>query len=304
MALVARQLAVAFADISGSTALYLKHGNTVAREIVEACLSQMIEVLPAHGGRLVKTIGDAVMAVFPTADQAMLAASQMQSDVMERPPCGHRVFLHIGLHFGPVIDNNGDVYGDTVNAASYLAAVASADQILITESTYESLSPPLRSSVRPIFRSVLKGSSKESGIFQILWHKENVAITNVNTKLHKTIPPDMGKLRLEFGGRNVHVDHDHRGIVLGRDAACDVVVDREFVSRRHAAIQLRRTHYYLVDQSINGTFVTLENGLEMHVLRGELFLGGAGIISLGRKLGEDPDAAISYRHDRRALYRV
>ena len=65
-----------------------------------------------------------------------------------------------------------------------------------------------------------------------------------------------------------------------------------------------RTHFYLIDHSINGTFVELESGAEVHVLRGELLLDGAGKISLGRSNREGGNEIISYARDRRSMYRV
>lgn len=65
-----------------------------------------------------------------------------------------------------------------------------------------------------------------------------------------------------------------------------------------------RTHFYLFDQSINGTFVTLENGNEVQVLRGELLLEGHGSLALGRSAREGAEDVITFARDRRAIYRV
>ena len=124
-----------FADVTDSTSLYHKLGNAAARSIVGACLNLLTEVCGRHSGRVVKTIGDAVMCVFPGADLAVLAASDMQAQVVATKPGNHPVSIHVGLHYGPVLAEDGDVFGDTVNVAAYLAAAASADQILTTEAT-------------------------------------------------------------------------------------------------------------------------------------------------------------------------
>ena len=124
-------MAVMFADISESTSLYQKLGDAAARNIVNACLTLITGTLARFNGRLVKTIGDEVMCVFPSADLAVLAASDMQAQVATSRPGNHPVSIHVGLHYGPVLVEEGDVFGDTVNVAAYLAAVAAADQILV-----------------------------------------------------------------------------------------------------------------------------------------------------------------------------
>ena len=130
-------------------------------------------VLARFDGRLVKTIGDEVMCVFPSADLAVLAASDMQAQVAASRPGNYPVSIHVGLHYGPVLVEEDDVFGDTVNVAAYLAAVAAAEQILTTEATEQCLSAALKSCVRPIFHAVLKGAEEESTVFQVLWRTDN-----------------------------------------------------------------------------------------------------------------------------------
>src|SRR6266511_1718610 len=95
--------AVLFADIIDSSGLYQKLGDAAARNVVNACFESLTGVLPKYEGRLVKTLGDAVFCMFPTADAAVLAAGEMQSIVSKTRPGGHPVMLHIGLQYGPVL---------------------------------------------------------------------------------------------------------------------------------------------------------------------------------------------------------
>src|SRR5476651_1931408 len=159
MARQTQNLAVLFADITDSTKLYSTLGDNAARVVVNACLSLITGVVERFKGRVVKTI----------ADDAVLAASEMQSQVDAKRPGKYHVQIHIGLHYGPVlVEDNNDVFGDTVNAAAYLTAVAAAEQILTTEATERNLSPELKASVRPVFKAVLKGSTDESTVYQVV----------------------------------------------------------------------------------------------------------------------------------------
>ena len=299
-----RTLAVMFADISDSTSLYQKLGDSAARNIVNACLQVINGVLARYEGRLVKTIGDEVMCVFPDADLAVLAASDMQAQVSTTKPGNYPVSIHVGLHYGPVLIEENDVFGDTVNVAAYLRAAATAEQILTTDAVERCLTAALKTCVRPIFNAVLKGSEIESTVFQVLWRTDRTDLTDVNLQPSKMIPGDTGALLVTLDEERVRVDQWRTGIVIGRSKDCDLVVTDNFASRRHLSIKLVRTHFYLFDHSINGTFVTLGSGEEVHVLRRELLLDGSGEIYVGRSRVERPAGVITFEPDRRSMYRV
>lgn len=297
-------LAVLFADISGSTRLYNALGDDAARVVVNACLSLIGSIVERYKGRIVKTIGDEVMCVFLRADDAVLAASEMQSKVEAMPPGEDRVQIHIGLHYGPVLIESGDVFGDTVNAAAYLTAVAVAEQILTTEATERNLSPEFKSLVRPVFRAVLKGSTEESTVYQVVWHVDTVDLTDVNMLSQKIIPGDEGSLLVAHRSLTLRIDHRRPEITVGRSGACALVVHEKLASRKHFSIRMLRTNFYLFDHSLNGTYIVLESGEEVHVLRGELLLDSSGTISLGQSGRKGESDVITFKRDRRSMYRV
>lgn len=297
-------MAVLFADICDSTGLYQKLGDATARSVVNACLSTISSVLPRFDGRVVKTIGDEILCVFPSTDLAVLAASEMQSAVSAATPANDPVKIHIGLHYGPVLTENEDVFGEAVNVAAYLTAVATPEQILTTESTEKCLSAALKSCVRPVFRVLLKGNTKESTVYQVLWRIDDEHKTDVNVHSDKLIPGDTGSLVLTLGEQTVRLDQWLPSVTVGRAADCSLVVTSKFASRRHLTVKLIRTNVYLLDHSINGTFVCLEGGHEIHVLRSELLLEGKGHIILGRSRVENPTEIIQFARDRRSMYRL
>jgi len=191
-----------------------------------------------------------------------------------------------------------------VNVAAYLTAVATAEQILTTEATEHCLSAALRSCVRPIFHAVFKGSTDESTVYQVLWRTDRLDLTDVNLHSSKIIPGDTGSLLVTLEEERVRVDQWRTGIVIGRSQDCDLVVTDKFASRQHVSIKLVRTHFYLYDHSINGTFVSLESGEEVHVLRREMLLDGSGQICVGRSRAERPPEIITFARDRRSMYRI
>jgi class 3 adenylate cyclase len=299
-----RVLAVLFADVSNSTALYSKLGDTQAKAAIDECFEHILLLLAKFEGRLVKTIGDEVLCVFPTADQAVLAASEMQVAIDERRFGGQAIQLHIGLHFGAALVSANDVYGDTVNVAGYLTAVAGAGQIVASEAAAVQLSAALKSCVRPVYRALLKGSGRETTVYQVVWSRAEGELTDVSFDFNRRIPPDMGALVLELDQTSLEIRTERPSVSIGRSSTCDLVVDVPKVSRLHVTIQLRRTHFYLVDQSINGTWVTTDGGDECHLLRAEMMLSGAGVISLGCPQDAAPEWRILFRHDRRSVFRL
>lgn len=307
MAVMTREtqtLTVLFADITESSRLYQQLGDSVARGVINDCLSLLSAILPRFNGRLVKTLGDAIMCVFPDAAQAVSAAVEMQSAVSDGHADEHPLRIHVGLHAGPVLVEDGDIFGDTVNAAAFMTNVAMADQILISEATGNELPPPLKSMVRLLFSAVLKGGSAESAICQVLWRADNMELTNINMMAPGVIAADRGSLIVSLGDERIRVDRWRPLIVIGRAAECDLVVTDHFASRRHCSIRFVRTSFYLVDHSVNGTYTTLASGDEIHLLRGETVIQGAGEIRLGRSRTEHVDDVITFQRDRRSQYRV
>lgn len=299
-----RPATVLFADICGSTRLYASLGDEAARAIVSAGMHLIMAVVEERGGRLVKTLGDEVMCLFPHPDQGAAAATEMQRRISTRRHDGVPIEIHVGMQHGPVLTEGKDVFGDTVNAASYLCAVATAGQILTTDATVAGFSEDWRASVRPLFFAVLKGGTAETAIHQVLWHEDISALTDVNLRRHNLVPPDGGGVLIIHGNTEVRIDPRRPRILLGRGEECDVRITDAFASRRHALLELRRTQVHLVDQSTNGTFVRRVTGEYAHVFRTELLLDGAGQVSLGRSFDQPDVEVIEFRRDRRAMFRT
>lgn len=297
-------LAVLFADIAESTALYRRLGDVQALGIVSACLAGMKAVLPRHQGRLVKTLGDAVMCLFPDADCAVAAAIDMHRTIAGQKPGGMPMQLRIGLHTGAVVVGGDDVYGDTVNVAAYLADAATPGQILIAEATVAELGAGQKEAVRSIFDAVLKTTLAKTAVCEISWRDDLTERTSINMNISRTIPQDVGSLLLELGRQERRVDYWHEVLRIGRSPESDLVLTDTLVSRRHATIRIERTQFFLVDHSINGTFITRPNGEEIHVVRREIMLEVRGEIRPGYSRRSHATPYIEFRRDRRSMYRV
>jgi pSer/pThr/pTyr-binding forkhead associated (FHA) protein len=131
----------------------------------------------------------------------------------------------------------------------------------------------------------------------------------INPHIRRTIPGDAGSLVLSLEDTEFRLDHWHRTLTMGRDASCEFVIAEPVVSRRHATIRVERAQFYLVDHSVNGTFITRADGEEIHLVRREIMLEGDGEIRpgysrklRGRTLRGMP--VVQFRRDRRSNYRV
>jgi len=141
------ELAILFADVVGSTRLFDVMGDIRARDMVSICIDVMRTATEQHHGTVIKTIGDEIMATFPTADDALNAAGQMQKQIgahSELKVDGQPVSIRIGCHYGPVVLEARDVFGASVHTANRMTSQAKAGQIITTAATVERLSPEWR----------------------------------------------------------------------------------------------------------------------------------------------------------------
>jgi class 3 adenylate cyclase len=282
-------LAVLFADVVGSTKLYDTLGDVTAKQMIDECLAVLTGVAHQYGGRVIKTIGDEIMCALPSADSGCLAAMDMHHKVMALPAVSQvKRSVRIGFHFGPVIEENSDVFGDTVNVAARMAGLAKGMQIITTGATVSRMSQMLQLSTRAIAALSVKGKGDEVSVSEVIWQggDELTMTTSSQAFTNKVV-----SLRVEHAahGRAWVVDNAHTSIVLGRDAQCDVVIADRNASRQHARIECRRDKFFLVDQSTNGTFIVMAGEAEVLLRREEIMLRGAGRIGFGHSVNQ-PDA--------------
>jgi class 3 adenylate cyclase len=284
-------VAVLFADVSGSTKLYETVGDVEALKAIGRCLSLVRVACEGQGGRVVKTIGDEIMAVFPRADMAAEAAGEMQARISELPPVGRgRLAIRVGFHFGPAIAVEGDVFGDSVNVAARMAALAKGEQVILSAETAAALSPNVRARVREIDSLTVKGKQKDIGIFELIWQGADADLTSL--AMRPMARPS--RLELRHGTREIELTESRPSLTLGRDAQNDVVIGDKMASRAHARIERRRDKFVLVDQSSNGTYVTVQGEPEIHLRREELLLRGRGHICFGHAWQDVLDETLEF----------
>ena len=137
-----RDITIVFTDLKSSTQLYERVGDLKAFELVRRHFDGVARAIASNGGALVKTIGDAVMAAFTRASDALAAAIAMQDEIdkFNAEYGGREIVLKIGMHRGASIavtlNDSLDYFGQTVNIAARVQGLAGADEILMTDEVF------------------------------------------------------------------------------------------------------------------------------------------------------------------------
>lgn len=171
---------ILFSDLEGSTSLYEEIGDANAYGQVRRHFDYLTDWISKNNGSVVKTIGDAVMAVFYRPEDGVTAALNIQKHIDSyNEKTNDKIVLKIGLHSGPAIvvnsNNRLDYFGRTVNIAARIQTKSRGGDIVIHKdylenTTIRTLLKQKTISLQP-FTSTLKGIDGEVDLVQIQWHK-------------------------------------------------------------------------------------------------------------------------------------
>jgi len=294
---------VVFADLTGSTRVFEAMGNARATETVTRLTQWIGGVCEAHGGRVVKSLGDGVFAIFAEGIGATRAVLEMQRNHQKRLqtwPAPLRMELQIGVASGEVVEVDGDCYGDAVNLASRLSDLAGPGQIWATESVIEQLhgGEVRHRSLGPIN---IRGKNEMPVVHRIDWQDEvSEFLTMPASLVHQPRGPDSSFGQIELAWLDVRsmFRADELPIHLGRVDEAQFVVNDPRVSRLHARIEARQGSCVLVDVSTYGTWVRFHGTAgasgEIALRRDECVLHGSGEIGLGAPLSDFSAPTISF----------
>lgn len=292
------ELAILFADVVGSTKLYELMGDAKARLAVQNCIDLMTRATEEHHGQVIKTMGDEVMSTFSNVDDAVEAAAHMQKMISQDMSVDDvPVAIRVGFHFGPVMLEDGDVFGGAVHTANRMTNQAKAAQIITTAVAVGKMSSEWQNWTRQIDLALVKGVKNEIALFEVLWQRED------NTRMLPTINWSQAtdvrnqRLRLTYRGQEVVVDNGRPYVSIGRAEDSDIVVKDTLISRLHARIEFVRGKFVLYDESTNGTCVKQASGDEQFVRRDSLQIVGEGSIGLGRVPLPDSPQAIHFTYE-------
>lgn len=277
---------VLFADLRGSTSLYESLGNAEAASVVTHSVAVVGRIVEGHGGRVIKTLGDGLMAVFSEPVPAVRAAEEVH-DSLERMMGAPRnsqqpvLRVQIAAAHGEMIEVSGDCFGDAVNVAARLLDHCGDNETLVTAQTRAPLPPEMRERFRRLERLHLRGRVEPVEAWR-LESRRNSA-DSMSTMFGDSAPATVPEgIRLSCDG--ISRIHTLRSlpVILGRSHEATYCLDDNRVSRLHARIEWHGGTFQLTDMSANGTYVRFGRQSEVITLRrGSCTLHGRGVICLG-----------------------
>ena len=305
---------VVFCDLVGSTGLFEKLGDATASHLVTQLTNAMSRAVGQFEGRVVKTLGDGIFAVFAQEEHAVNACSAIQTELQDRPLMlfadekmavssgtfrSLRIELQIGIESGEVVEINGDCYGDAVNSAARLADLAGARQILTTQRVLDALPGNRRGELISLGPMYLRGKGEATAVYRINWQKKSEVdpdATMLGVSFKDALRTQ--ELHLSFGAKSIKLLQSGsaiKAVQMGRANTCELEVSDPRVSRTHASVQVRGNQFVLTDASSYGTWVYAGGQSEPLILRRtDCVLVGEGEISLGCERTADNAAIVRF----------
>lgn len=298
------QATVVFTDLIGSTSAFESLGNVQATQAVTRVTAGLARLVAQKGGRVVKMLGDGVLALFndpPSAIAAVIEMQRMHHGNMALIPAEHRMPIRIGVANGNVEIVAGDCYGDAVNVASRLSDMSGPDQIWANSAALEGSAETEHSRFRILGPISIRGRAEPCTVYQVEW-QEDVSSDfltiqgEIDSKFGRIGSDALGvQLELTWLGSQKRFKSFELPIQIGRVHQSDFAVNDPRVSRTHAKVEWRNGSVVLVDVSTYGSWVRFEGGgADLMLRREECVLHGRGEIALGTPFSDLSAPTISF----------
>lgn len=265
--------AVTFVDLSGSTTIFEDIGDEKATELVRKVTNDIATHLSDRGGQVVKFLGDGVMILFDTAEQAINACMLLGEVLVEAEELvpqnllgTDRISVRVGVDYGSIVEFENDVYGDVVNVASRILSLAEPHELMMTVAVYEHLSMHLQANSRRLGRVFLRGKSQPQEIYGMKLGSGDDITAGTTQYSQETIIASVKKaswaevvsdtyIALTYDDQEYRFSKAQLPITIGRSLESDLVVQDARVSRAHIRLDWFAGQFFLTDTSINGTMV-------------------------------------------------
>jgi class 3 adenylate cyclase len=291
------QATVVFTDLHGSTAVFEALGNARATETITKITNWIAKQCEQSNGRVVKTLGDGVLALFPDGASAVRAVVELQRvhfKRMFRIPKDTAMPIRIGLASGDVELVAGDCYGDAVNVAARLCDLCGPNQIWADAASLNKVSEAQGVTFRILGPINIRGRAEPCTVYQIEWREEEVSDF---LTMQGAIDPVLISGDSDVLGREVELrwkTHTKRfksfelPINIGRVRNIEFMVNDPRVSRTHARLEWRNGSVVLVDVSSYGSWIRFSgaNGGDVLLRREECVLHGEGELALGASFAD------------------
>jgi class 3 adenylate cyclase/CHAT domain-containing protein/tetratricopeptide (TPR) repeat protein len=187
-----RQVTVMFTDIKGSTSFFESRGDIEGRLMVQQHNDMLFPLIEIHQGRVIKTIGDAIMAGFDDPVMAVRAGAVMQQALEEHnrgKSAREQIHIRIGINAGEGIVESRDIFGDVVNVAARIESLCEPDQILISASVYETVRKTDDIICRYVTQAQVRGKEQALDIYRVVWGDEEMVAGATRSGAAEKISP-------------------------------------------------------------------------------------------------------------------
>ena len=291
---------VVFADLYGSRGVFESFGNAKATELVTQATAWVAQRFGAHGGRVIKFLGDGVLIVFEDSTKAVLAAMDLQHAYQQflgrMPPKAHMP-LRIGVARGDVELMHDDCHGEAVNTAIRLSELTGPHQIWVNSDAAQDGFDLPDKAFRLLELIHIRGLAEPCQVFQVEWQDD---LASEPLTVPAGIEPSKtgelealdGHIKLSWGDQTSTFHGVDLPVHVGRSRQLAFVVPDARVSRTHARFDWRNGSVVLVDLSSFGCWVRFAgSGAPLLLRREECVLHGVGDIALGSSFS-DPSAPV------------
>lgn len=298
------QTTVVFTDLFGSTSAFESLGNARATQAVTQITTWIAKIVESHGGRVVKMLGDGVLALFGDTRSAINAVVEMQRTHQKRMtqiPPANRMPIRIGVASGDVEIVAGDCYGDAVNVAARLSDLSGPHQIWVNAAVLDGANEADGVRFRLLGPISIRGRAEPCTVYQVDWQED--VTTDFLTMQADLDPMRDGPQTDALGGQIELTWLDTKKtfksfelpIHIGRVRQAEFVVNDPRVSRTHARIDWRNGSVMLVDVSSYGCWVRFSGaGSDLLLRREECVLHGRGEIALGSSFADLSAPTVSF----------
>jgi class 3 adenylate cyclase len=193
-----KHVTILFTDIEDSTKYWDKFGDVQGRLMVDRHNRLLFPLVVKFKGRIIKTIGDSIMAAFAKPEDALKAAVAMQQTMaMERQGDDtFKICIRIGIHTGDAIVEKGDVYGDIVNVAARVENISKGNEILVSQATVAFIDDEYAFIFKRKGWFVPKGKDKKFYVYSCDWKNHPLMIDKI---IRTSLLPVSKRQKIELG---------------------------------------------------------------------------------------------------------
>jgi adenylate cyclase len=298
-------ITVVFADLMGSTGLFESTGNARAARAVTRLTDWIGSVFVEHSGRVVKTLGDGVLATFARNADAIDAVVSMQRKHqahLEGREADMKMPIRVGVACGAVEIVAGDCFGDAVNVAARLSDLSGRSQIWAASQVLTKMEPSPGVRFRDLGPVPIRGRQEPCPVHQVEWRSDEGSDFLTMQADFDTLMPQSQNDALGASIELVSLDQTmtfksfELPVHIGRSSQAEFIVNDQRVSREHARIEWRNGALLLVDVSSYGTWVRFESATtDLHLRREEIVLHGSGEIAMGATFADLSAPTVRFR---------